>query len=235
MDKKTYLSNLRNELKKVGIEEIDEIIEEYQEHFELKQKLGKTEEEIANKLASPEYIAKEYAQSLSITNSNEKFSKVTMAIGLGFIDIVMFMVLILLIGWVIVLASFSLVLLVLSFLLITNLNIADLIPYIPYYGRLISGIACLSLSISSFLGTVYCYFYIKQWVKAYLRWHKNVLNNKVYPNLSLSPEKVIGNFNTRLIMMFSFIAAGSLLIIFTILMMIDANSFEFWHEWNWFQ
>jgi len=235
MDKKGYLSLLRSELKKAGITEIDDILEEYRTHFELKQKKGKTEEEIARKLASPEYIANEYAQSLNITSNNEKFSKITMSIGLGFIDVIMFMVLIIFVGWVIVLGAFSLILLVLSFLLFTNLNIANLIPFIPYYGKLLIGISSLSLCIASFIGTTYCYIYVRQWIRVYLRWHKNILNNRVYPKLSLIPERLTSSIKPRLLMMITFVTSGSFLIISMIIMMIDTNSFEFWHEWNWFQ
>lgn len=235
MDKKTYLTILRNELKKVGVAEIDDIINEYTDHFDSKQKLGKTEEEIANKLASPEYIAKEYAQSIDPKNTNPNYGKITMTIGLGFIDIIMVMILIVLIGWVIVLGVFSITLIVLCFLLFTNLNIVELIPYLPYYGKVLIGLSTLSLSVLSGLGTIYSFIYIKQWTKVYLRWHKNMLNNGIYPKLSLNPEKVVDKINLRLLMMISLILFGSFLIITMILLMIDANAFEFWHEWNWFQ
>lgn len=232
MDKKTYLSILKDELKKAGVTEIDEILNEYQIHFEIKLQEGYTEEEIANKLVHPKYIAQEYKEFTTLRETNDKFTKVIKGIGLGFIDILMFMVFILLIAWGIVIFTFSLSLIVLSLLLFMNLNIADLIPYIPYYGKLLLSLSTLLLGIPILIGSYYYFLIIKEWTKLYFKWHKNIINNVAY---ELSNLEIKINKKTKHLLTISFIASGCILLIAMIIMMIDTNSFEFWHEWNWFQ
>ena len=72
MTKENFLEQLRKELKLKNVSDIDEIIADYEEHFEFKVEEGKTEEEIVKKLASPEIIAREYAETPKQIN-NRRF------------------------------------------------------------------------------------------------------------------------------------------------------------------
>lgn len=67
-----------------NIDEIEDIISEYEEHFNFKLEEGFTEEEIAKKLSSPKEIAKEYVPKAEPVN---KFQKGTIVTGLTFVSI----------------------------------------------------------------------------------------------------------------------------------------------------
>ena len=77
MTKENFLEQLRKELKLKNVSDIDEIIADYEEHFEFKVEEGKTEEEIVKKLASPEIIAREYAEPPKQINKFERGAKIT--------------------------------------------------------------------------------------------------------------------------------------------------------------
>ena len=85
MTKNEFLSKLENELKKNGIEDVDDILGEYEEHFAFKLADGYTEEEIAAKLGKPAELAAQFEND----GSGEKRGgrKLVTVIGLVFADL----------------------------------------------------------------------------------------------------------------------------------------------------
>ena len=59
MNRETFLSTLSQELDALPIEERDDILYDYNEHFESAMAEGIPEREIVGKLGSPKFIAKE--------------------------------------------------------------------------------------------------------------------------------------------------------------------------------
>ena len=66
MTKSEYIQSLRATLKRLPLEEIEDIIYDYEEHFQIGLSKGKTEEEIAKELGDPKSIAKMYNVSSKI-------------------------------------------------------------------------------------------------------------------------------------------------------------------------
>ncbi len=60
MNKRDYVSALRAQLKKLPSNDVEEIVKEFETHFDIGVSEGKTEEEIAAKLGSPEEVAQIY-------------------------------------------------------------------------------------------------------------------------------------------------------------------------------
>lgn len=60
MNKHEYISALRAQLQKLPSNDVEEIVKEFETHFEIGVSEGKTEEEIAAKLGSPEEVGKIY-------------------------------------------------------------------------------------------------------------------------------------------------------------------------------
>lgn len=176
---------MKKELKLNNVEDIEDIISEYEEHFSFKLEEGFTEEEICRKLSSPKEIALQYTPKAEPINKFEKSTKVT---GLTFMSIPLGMIYILMWASVIVLGAFSIVSLVTGFCLLTTINIAGLIPYIPYFPAFVLSFACFGLAILSAIGTFYMFMYVKQWGKVYVRWCKNIANNTHYPSISKHPK-----------------------------------------------
>ena len=233
MTKNQYITELRKELKLNHVNEIEDIIAEYEEHFNFKMEEGMSEEEIARKLSTPKEIAKDYSNVNIPVNKFEKGIKIT---GLTFLSIPLTLIYIIMWSSVIVLGTFALVCLVASICLITKSNISGLIPYIPYVPSLISGIACLGLSVLSVIGSIYLFLYVKQWGKVYIRWCSNIANNNCYPSISKHPKlsKKVSH-KLKLITMIGLVCFISGLIIGYISMCIYAGSLEPWHVWHWFQ
>lgn len=94
MNKEQFLVELESSLYKLNDEERNDILNDFSEHFDMGLEEGKTEEEIASSLGSPQHIAKE----LLATHHLEKVKKETSAgnvlravwavIGLGFFNLV---------------------------------------------------------------------------------------------------------------------------------------------------
>lgn len=59
MNKKQFLTTLESSLKKLPIDERQDIIDYYEEHFAIGLEEGKTEEQISSSLGSPRQIAKD--------------------------------------------------------------------------------------------------------------------------------------------------------------------------------
>lgn len=233
MTKKEYLDELRKELKQNNVEDIDDIIAEYEEHFNFKLEEGLTEEEISKKLSSPKETAQEYAPRPEPVNKFEKGTKVA---GLTFMSIPLGLIYALIWASVAVLGIFSIASLVTGFCLITTINIAGLIPYIPYFPALMIGIACFGLAILSAVGTFYMFMYVKQWGKVYCRWCKNIANNSHYPSISKHPKisKKLSS-KLKLIAIIGLVCFISALVIGYISMCIAAKSIQPWHVWSWFK
>lgn len=63
MNKHSYINELTKQLKKLPSQEIEEILADYREHFEIGQRCGKTEEEISKSLGHPRSVAQGYLVS----------------------------------------------------------------------------------------------------------------------------------------------------------------------------
>lgn len=94
MNKKKYLNDLAEELKSLPLHEQREVLEDYEEHFNMAQESGRTDEDIISGLGSPKKIAKELlAQSeISRAEENPSLSSVTRAVfatlGLGLFNLI---------------------------------------------------------------------------------------------------------------------------------------------------
>lgn len=236
MKQRMFIEVLEKKLIQNKVSDIEEIISEYQEHFSYKLEDGYSEEEISIKLGDPTLLANQYAEDNEEPIQNKKFLSV---LGLGVLDPFAFMFLVLFIAWIIVLFVFSLSVLGIGFSLFLNISPMGLIPYLPYWCGAVLGVSMISLSILSFVGTYYSYLYLKQVSKSYLRFHKNVFavanNRPTLPSLSnhplLSKKK---SRRLRSVILMSLNAFAVSFIIGYLVCAIFAESFEFWHVFNWF-
>jgi uncharacterized membrane protein len=232
MNKETFFTELNKELVKNKVSDIDEILAEFEEHFAYKIDEGKTEEEVVKKIGNPVDIARDYANQAKPAKQS---GSLVVKIGLVISDFFVFFMFLIMWASVFVLGVFAITSLALGALLVVNGNIASLIPSMPYVSSLIFGISFFGLSVVSGIGTIYLYLYVKQWQKAYFRWHKNILNNNIYPSLSKHPKLAKKNQSRlKLLNMIGIIIFVGAFIIGYIVSAIIANSGGFWHVWEWF-
>lgn len=94
MNKKQFLNELDSRLQKLPSSEREDILQDFEAHFAFGMEEGKSEEEIAQSLGSPQQIAKELKATYHIGKVEEKastgniFRAVFAAISLGFFNFI---------------------------------------------------------------------------------------------------------------------------------------------------
>ncbi len=232
MNRKEFIKILGMELSKNRVDDVEEIISEFEEHFDYKLEEGKSEEEIVRKIGNPVDIASDYSKLDKPKKNKGRFIK---ALGLVFADMIMIPIYMVLWICIIILPVLAITLGVLGTCLLTTMNVASLIPEMPYICALVIGVSVLALALMSAIGSFYVYRYVKQWTKVYFRWHKNVMNNFIYPSLSMHPrfsKKISAGL--KLLNMISTLVFIATFTIGYLICTLMAGSFEFWHVWEWF-
>jgi len=90
MNKEEFINSLRRELGSLPQKEIEDIIYDYEEHFQIGLSKGKAEEEIAEELGNPRLIAKAYKTHYKIDNTENNpstrnlLTAILAAVSLGF-------------------------------------------------------------------------------------------------------------------------------------------------------
>ena len=233
MKKNEYLSQLKSELKKNNAADMDDIVSEYEQHFAFKMADGYSEEEIAAKLGAPSVIAAQFdsAKKAEKSGSGGFFVK----LGLGFTAIFEAMFYILFLAWDIVLAASAVTLAVVGVCLICAVNVSGLIPYMPYLGSLILGVSTLGLAAIFVVAAVYCFAFLKQVIKASVRWHKNMTSASALPPLPWNPQFAPKTRRTlRTILLWAVAVFGACFVLAFVVLALQAGSLGFWHHWNWF-
>ena len=93
MNKEQFLKQLESSLKKLSVEERQDILQDYEEYFSIGIEKGKSEEEISTSLGQPKQIAKELLASYHIemveqtTSARNILRAVWAVIGLGFFNL----------------------------------------------------------------------------------------------------------------------------------------------------
>lgn len=241
MNKHTYLHQLENDLKANNVEEIEEIIAEYKEHFIRRMADGYSEEEIAAKLGPPNDIAVQFA-SIKETpggkTGGKTGGKAALRIGLLFSDLGIGMFFIVMYAWVFVLGVFALSSAALGVSMLVRPALPEgflFIPYIPYTGAAILGITLIALGVLSVALTIYSNALTLQLGRVYRRWRKNTLSGGKYPPLGMYPVmKDNARHRLRTLALIALIIFGAGFVVGYIVLAASAGALEFWHVWNWF-
>ena len=238
MNKQAYLNELNSHLKSNNVEDIEEIIAEYDVHFTRKMADGYTEEEIAAKLGKPKEIALQFAPSES-KSERKKSGKLLTGIGLFFADLFTIPFFIVMYAWLAVIGATSIASALCGIsLIIRPLLPSDLIflPPMPYPGGAIMGAMMIALGVLAAVATIYSCALTVQMGRSFLRWHKNMTNDGKYPPYSMHP--VIKDHLRRKLRSFGLIALivfGAAFVIGFAVLSASAGTFGFWHVWHWFQ
>ena len=236
MDKKTWIKELSGYLKSQNVDDIDDIVAEYDEHFTRKAADGYSEEEIAVKLGNPQEIGAQFGTVKEKPNS-KKAGHIFLGIGLGFADICVVSFFIVLFSWVIALGAFALSSALLGVGLIVSPLLPDIvvIPPMPYAGAIIMAVSMLALAVIMAVVTQYSWALTVQMGRAYRRWHKNTLSEAKYPPLDVHPTlKDKTRRRLRTLALIALVVFGVSLVIGYAFLAASAGAFEFWHVWNWF-
>lgn len=233
MKRSEYLQSLEHALRANRVEDIEDILAEYRQHFDFKTADGYTEEEVAARLEKPERIAALFANADG--GLPRKKGRAVLIAGLSLADVFVTLFFIVLFGGVIALGVFSLTLAILGVCLIAGQNIAGLIPPVPYVPALVTGISFAAMAVFSGIGTLSCWLNFAQLIRAYLRWHKNTLSSGNYPPLT-TYATLSNAFRRRLrtVSLVAFVIFGFCFVAGLFLLFAAAGFQPFWHAWHWF-
>jgi len=248
MNKRDYLAALEKSLKSAGVRDYDDILEEYSEHFDMKIADGFDEEEIAEKLASPDELAGQFKEIGTKEGGLKREKKGNIAVKICkvsaviLLDLVIYPTIFALYVWVFAFGVVAITNAAAGIFMASGLSqITQDIPYMhippmPYICALLLGLSLLGLAVLSAVGTEYCRLYINQILRKYARWHKNVLGSPPpSPPLPLNPWMTPKKRRVmRTMALISLVVFAIGLIAATASMMIIAGAFEPWHVWGWF-
>ncbi|MBH0172637.1 HAAS signaling domain-containing protein [Fictibacillus phosphorivorans] len=94
MDKNQFLQQIEKNIKPLGASEQREVLDDYEEYFEMGYESGRTDEDIIKGLGSPAKIAKEILAQTEITKAEEDpsltnvFRAVAATLGLGLFNLI---------------------------------------------------------------------------------------------------------------------------------------------------
>lgn len=234
MTKQEYLTQLKNELVRQGVADAEEVVAEYEQHFAFKLADGFSEEEIAKKLGDPAAIASQFA-GLPGEKKRKGGKKAFLVLWLTFIGVFELMLYAAFFSFSIALVCGAVVPAALGVELIAGLNYFNILPPMPYSGAILFGITLISLSVMLVLFAIYCFAYLRQMIRASLRWRRNLMKNEALPMLPMNPQFAPKTRRAMrsvllwavLIFALTFIAGYAVLSIYT-------NSLGFWHALGWF-
>jgi len=231
-----FLEELKRKLKENNVLDIEEIIEEYEYHFDYKMNDGYSEEEISKKLGNPTYLADQYIGDVKTTKNKNRIASV---IGLFFLDLFILQFFILFFAWVISIFAFSISNFAAGSSFILGISPFGLIPETPYWCGAVLGVSLISMGVLIMGLTYYSFLYMKQLMRSYFRFHKNVISYaKDRPLLpSLQSHPMMTKKQTRILRSVLLMSLNAFAISFVlgyIVCSITAKSLEFWHVFGWF-
>lgn len=236
LNKEQYLGVLKKALHANRVEDIDDIVSEYEQHFAHKLSDGFSEEEIVAKLEKPEIIARQFVIGPQADTHKPRGANALTKAGAVFLDFVMVLLDIILYAFVAVLGAAVLALFAAGVYGIAGGAFIAPIPAMPDIVRIFLGASLLALSLLAAIGTIYYTLFVTQLNRAYWHWHKRVMSGRVGPPLSAAPT-LDGKFRRRLrtVALVSLLAFVLLLVAGYVILTVSAGAIEFWHVWRWFQ
>lgn len=107
MTKNEFLASFQNELQKRHIPDWEDVVSEYEQHFALKQADGFSEEEIAAKLGAPAELAAQFEAADEGGKAPSGPAAHLIRFGVGAMDVVAALGMVVLAAWLVVMAAFT--------------------------------------------------------------------------------------------------------------------------------
>ena len=238
MKKTEFLNELNDELKKRNVADAAEILEEYEQHFDLKLADGFFEEEIAARLGDPAMLAAQFDEAERAPQKTGG-SKPLTVMGLAFADVFAGLFFLLLAGFGIVLAAAALSFGVAAVCLLGGVNLHGLIPAMPYWCGAVLGLSLLALTVLFVVGCVYYGAFLRQLIRSFGRFQHNALANAsglaTLPPLPISPQfSARTKRRLRVAALIALALFAACFVLSYVVCALSAGSFQFWHVWGWF-
>ncbi len=127
---------------------------------------------------------------------------------------------------------FSISCVVLAICFILKLNLANIIPIVPYTCGFSISLCLIALGFLSFIGSTWVLLLLKYLLNFLKNYHHSVISNDKEPVLTcIAKEKKEKLSKMTTIVFCIFII---LLVISFVICTFSAKEFAFWHKWQWF-
>jgi hypothetical protein len=105
----------------------------------------------------------------------------------------------------------------------------------PYHAAVVFGILLIALCVILAVFAIYCFAYLRQMVRASLRWRKNLLSAEALPLLPVNPQfKPKTRRILRSILLWSVLIFAVAFVAGFVMLTLYTHSFGFWHALGWF-
>ena len=233
MTRNEYLEQLRQALVRRGVNDYEDILGEYDQHFAFKLADGYVEEAIAAKLGEPDAVAEQFEKGKTPKRIGKRLLLGILLPFLALFEVYFYLIFY---AWVVALFAGGVAVAAIGVCLIFLLNVGGLIPYMPALGGTILGVAALGLSAVFIVGSLNCGLYARQMIRASIRWHKNTMSGSALPALPTNPQLSPKRKRAlRTAMLVSVAIFGIAFVLAFVTLALQANAMGFWHVWHWFQ
>lgn len=209
MTESDFISRLEKELRRLGVVDIDDISDEYREHFACMKDDGHAEEEIAALLGSPEELAGQFATVREAGEAGHEVRPMVFRAAAA-------AALIITAGLSFILA-FAAAALCLG--LLAGVDYGGIIPPVPYWCGIVYAIAFALLSVLAAAVMLFC---LSELIGRFSAGSGSWL---------ASPGS---RSRLRRIIRTSAISFAACFILVYAVSMLSAGSMAFWHAWHWF-
>lgn len=237
MTRNEFIARLSAELKKRNVAESDDIIGEYEQHFDFRLADGYSEEETAARLGDPAALAAQFGESE--VSAEKPAGKVLAAAGLCIADLFSALLFTLLAAWELVIAAAGISFAGAAVCLLGGINVYDLIPPMPYWCGAVLALSFAALAVLIAVAGIYYFAFLRQLLRSYRRFHRNTLaaasGSAVLPPLPVNPQ-FSGSSKRRLrsVALISLILFAVCFALAYAACAVSAGGLEFWHIWGWF-
>lgn len=238
MKKSEFIYILRRKLTAMNVADVEDIVLEYEQHFQNKIADGYSEEEIVTRLGDPDELASQF-DTTDRNFGKTKYCHALIVGGLVIVAIIVFLLFFLLFCWVVILGAFSLACAAVGTCLVFQFRGFGLMPAMPYESAIIFAVSMLALAVLAAVGTIYFYLFMCQLFSAFSRWFKNALayagGRPLLPPLPVQPQ-MRPKFRRRLrtVRLVSLTVFTTSFVLGIIVSAVIAGELGFWHVWNWF-
>ena len=180
MNKQMFMKTMSRELEPLKQAAKQEILADFEEHFENGKTSGKTEEQVAEELGNPRELAAQYVAEAA---EDEKRSVQAGKVGRSILAAFGLLLLDLMIIIPIVASLFAVLLSLWTIPLAVGFSAGALIflplfgfgLFVPYWLTLIIAIALLAFAVASFIGMIYLSKYFIKFVVKFAKAHYNII------------------------------------------------------------
>lgn len=124
--------------------------------------------------------------------------------------------------------------------LIGGINVAGVIPQLPYWCGAILGLSLAPLSVLIAVGCVYYWAFVRQLVRSFGRFRHNALasamGDAMLPPLGIDPQfSAKTKRRLRSVTLVSLALSAACFVLGFIACTMSAGGVQFWHIWGWFE